>query len=51
MISWNWCAEVNEGDTGLRRLRDEVGQRVRESAEAEGRVVRDHRIPRDPSMC
>jgi hypothetical protein len=31
--------EVNKGDTGVRRLRDEVGLRVRESAELEGRVV------------
>lgn len=32
-------AEVKNGDDDLRRLRDEVLQLVRSSAEAEGRVV------------
>jgi hypothetical protein len=27
-----------DGDTGIRRLRDEVGERVKEAAEREGRV-------------
>jgi hypothetical protein len=31
--------EVKDGDNDLRRLRDEVLQLVRRSAEAEGRVV------------
>jgi hypothetical protein len=38
LVRWS-VVEVNKGDTGLRKLRDEVGLRVRESAEAEGRVV------------
>jgi hypothetical protein len=33
------CVEVKNGDDDLRRLRDEVLQLVRASAEAEGRVV------------
>lgn len=32
-------SEVKDGDNDLRRLRDEVLQLVRRSAEAEGRVV------------
>lgn len=34
-----YSPEVKDGDNDLRRLRDEVLQLVRRSAEAEGRVV------------
>ncbi len=30
--------DVNNGNEGIRRIRDEVGQRVREAAEKENRV-------------
>ena len=30
--------DVESGSQGIRRLRDEVGERVREAAEREGRV-------------
>lgn len=33
-----FLSEVRDGDTSMRRQRDEVGRRVREAAEAEGRV-------------
>ena len=33
-----FLGQVNKGDDAMRRQRDEIGLRVRESAEAEGRV-------------
>ena len=30
--------DIDNGASGIRRIRDEVGDRVREAAEAEGRV-------------
>lgn len=45
LLTSTFWAEVKNGDDDLRRLRDEVLQLVRASAEAEGRVVSILRYP------